>query len=331
VLSADDRSWIRATGLRHPIVEAVSEDTDYVPNDVSVGGSSMLLYGINAGGKSTTMKAVGLAVLMAQSGMFVACERLELSPFGSLFTRIGMRDDIYRGHSTFMVEMLELRNILRRCDGRSLVLGDEICAGTESLSALSIVGAGVVRLASLGASFMFATHLHELLDVPEVRALREAGEVKVCHVSTSCDADGDLVYDRKIRPGPGTALYGLEVCRSIGMADDFMRAADAIRRRAAGVPAAIASKRTSRYNAAVIVDRCASCGAPATETHHIRHRVSADAEGFVEGRIKVNAKSNLVPLCAACHDATHDGTAEIVGYVRTTGGVKIKQKVASIL
>jgi DNA mismatch repair protein MutS len=163
----DGRSCVRAKGLRHPIIESLLLDRGerYVPNDVSLGCDGVggiLLYGVNAVGKSSVMKAIGLAVVMAQAGMFAACDALELAPFASLFTRIGLHDDLARGHSTFVVEMLELRSILRRADARSLVIGDELCAGTEAPSAISIVGAGVAALAERGTAFVFATHLHEL-------------------------------------------------------------------------------------------------------------------------------------------------------------------------
>ena len=144
-----------------------------MPNDVSLGVDGVdgvLLYGVNSVGKSSIMKAVGLAVVAAQAGMFVAADALELGerPFTGIYTRIGLRDDLARGHSTFVVEMLELRAILRRASARSLVIGDELCAGTEAQSALAIVGAGVVTLAKRGARFAFATHLHELPRLPQV-------------------------------------------------------------------------------------------------------------------------------------------------------------------
>jgi DNA mismatch repair protein MutS len=326
IAEKEKEMFINAVGLRHPIVEIINEAVEYVPNDVSITSrSSMLLYGINAGGKSTAMKAVGIAVMMAQSGMFVACERLELTPFKSLFTRIGMRDDILKGHSTFMVEMLEVRNILKRCDEDSLVLGDEICSGTESLSALSIVGASLGNLCNRGVPFMFATHLHELLEIEDVQTLVKSQNIGVFHVSTTRDEkSGLLVYDRLIHPGPGSQVYGLEVCRAIGMDPEFMRSADRIRRRVSGVPEELVRRRTSRYNAKLIVDRCSLCGKPATETHHIKHRADADCEGFV-GVVRLNRKSNLVPLCSACHTGMHTttGAVEVAGFVQTTMGVML--------
>jgi DNA mismatch repair protein MutS len=128
-------SYFRARQLRHPVVEIIHDKTPHVPNDITVGmdATGVLLYGMNAAGKSCLMKALALAVVMAQAGMHVACEALDLSPFHRIFTRIQSHDDMARGQSTFMVEMSELRSILKRCDSKSLVIGDEVCSGTESV------------------------------------------------------------------------------------------------------------------------------------------------------------------------------------------------------
>jgi DNA mismatch repair protein MutS len=317
------RSWVRAKGLRHALAERLSTSTAYVPNDISLGCDKvggMLLYGVNAVGKSSAMKAVGIAVLMAQAGMFVACTSCELCPFARVFTRVGMQDDICRGHSTFMVEMLELRSILRHADQHSLVIGDELCAGTEAASALSIVGAGIVCLIQKRAAFVFATHLHELTDLAQVRDLPE---LKVFHLSVRCEDNGRLVFDRKLTPGKGLATYGLEVCKSMSMDPEFMRAADDIRRDVLGIPKHIVNPQKSRYNAAVYVDACGVCNKPADQTHHVRFQAEADDTGFVEHFHK-HSQHNLVPLCDSCHERVHHGQLQIHGYEKTSDGVRLR-------
>ena len=101
---------------------------------------------------------------MAQSGMFVACDSMEFYPYKSLFTRILGNDNIFKGLSTFAVEMSELRGILLRANKNSLVLGDELCSGTETNSALRIVYAGLSMLSQKYCSFVFTSHLHQLTD-----------------------------------------------------------------------------------------------------------------------------------------------------------------------
>ena len=320
----DGGSFLRASGLRHALAEHLDPSVTYVPNDVIIGvppsGLGMLLYGVNAAGKSTIMKAVGVCVLMAQAGMFVACDSCELRPFRHVLTRIGLRDDMSRGHSTFVVEMLELRNILRRAGPDALVIGDELCAGTEAASALSIVGAGVHRLAAEGGRFVFATHLHELVDLPHIRNLLDAGRVQALHVSVRCDpCSGKLIFDRKLLPGRGMPTYGLEVCRSLDMDPEFLKVADTIRRHVLGVPAHIVCPRQSRYNASVYVDVCGACGKPADHTHHVSYQSDADSHGYI-GHFHKNAIHNLVPLCEACHESVHRGKLVISGYCMTSHG-----------
>lgn len=346
-------SSVRAVGLRHPIVESLLLDRGepYVANDVALGcgdgaPSGLLLYGVNAVGKSSTMKAIGLAVLMAQAGMYVAAESLELAPFTEIYTRVGLRDDLARGHSTFVVEMLELRAILKRAGRGSLVIGDELCAGTESASALAIVGAGVARLVERESAFVLATHLHELVQLPTIQSL--ADRVHAVHLSVRHDeASGRLVMDRRLAPGTGPPTYGLEVCRSLDMDPHFLKTADVIRRQVLGWASAFRKAhdedddphrigtnrggetnaeyeggnvgtliRKSRYNARVVVDCCGVCGAPAEETHHIVPQAIAEA------RVK-NRRHNLVSLCRRCHDATHAGNMDIEGYKMTSDGIEL--------
>ena len=129
--------------MRHPIVEKLSTDTTYIPHNIELGyetdQNGILLYGINSSGKSTLMKSIGLNVILAQIGYFVSCSHFEFSPYNSLFTRISGNDNLFRGLSSFMVEMMELMAILKRNNNNTLVIADEICRGTEEKSANIIV------------------------------------------------------------------------------------------------------------------------------------------------------------------------------------------------
>ncbi len=127
-----DISSLEITGLRHPVSEKII-DSIYVTNDLNLGSKpyGMLLYGANSVGKSTLAKAVGLNLIMAQAGMFTAC-KLRYVPYSRIITRLSGEDNLIQGKSSFVVEMSELRTILRNADSRTLVLGDELCRGTET-------------------------------------------------------------------------------------------------------------------------------------------------------------------------------------------------------
>jgi len=300
-------------GIRHPIIERVNESGEpYVGNDVRVSQNGILLYGLNASGKSSLIKAVGLNVIMAQCGMYVAASELVISPFDAVFCRISKSDNLYAGQSTFMVEMSELRKILNEASADSLVLADELCAGTESTSAISIVSSCIVSLTKKQCAFMFATHLHELTSVEIVKKINK---LDIYHLDVVYDRASDLlIYNRKLRDGQGSQLYGLEVCKALDMPADFLVTANEVRQDITG-----RGLRTSKYNAKVVVDKCKLCGAGADEVHHIKEQYLANAAGFI-GTMHKNKKENLVALCEKCHDDVHNGVVKIDGYKWTTRG-----------
>ena len=318
------KSFIIGSELRHPILERLCEDTEYIPNDVDIGSertSGILLYGTNMVGKSAYMKSIGLAVIMAQAGMFVPCNDMQFYPYSSIFTRIPSGDDLYKGQSTFAVEISELRNIMKRADKNSLVIGDELASGTESVSAVSIVAAGLVQLYERDSSFVFATHLH---DLPSLKKIQELEKMKVCHLSVIFDDVAKrLVFDRKLKPGQGTTLYGLEVCRALDLDPDFILLANEFRHELCKSEADIISDKKSRYNSKVYVNQCVLCDKPAMEVHHIKHQVMADKSGFI-GTTHKNSKNNLVTVCEACHDMIHNGIITIDGFKLTSDGVRLE-------
>ena len=279
----------------------------------------MLLFGTNASGKSSLMKAVGLNVILAQSGHFVPCRGMAFKPYYNLFTRINNNDNIFKGESSFAVEMSELRSILKRADKNSLVLGDELCAGTESISALSIFSAAVVKMQERGTSFIFATHLHELCNIPRVTSL---DSVKMFHLKVIFNAEKDmLVYDRKLTPTSGPAMYGLEVCRAMKMEPDFLLISEEIRKDLMGVKQNVLDNKQSKYNAKVYVHLCEVCGLDAEDVHHIKFQCTADVNKMIDGAIQKDTKSNLVPLCKSCHNNVHNGGLKIFGFKMTSNGV----------
>jgi DNA mismatch repair protein MutS len=325
---------LAVVGLRHPILERVHSETPYISHSIALGSlasggreqtdtasadQGILLYGVNAAGKSSLSKAIGLAVLMAQIGMPVPATEMHIAPYKSLFTRILGNDNLWAGMSSFVVEMTEFRSILKAAGPTTLVLGDELCAGTETVSAMAIVGAGIKTLVGKGAQFVFATHLHELMTMPELTASLSAGSVRAYHLSVVPDMRGRLIYDRKLKEGSGSPIYGLEVCRGLDMDAEFLEAAMEIRRRLEGARGFSAA---SRYNAAVPVQACSVCGRTqgTLETHHIRPQAAADVKGRVEPGRHKNEAGNLVVLCESCHDAHHRGDLDIRGWIATTEG-----------
>lgn len=326
------KSYVRAIKLRHPILERIINKHEYIPNDISLGCESvsvgavdgLLLFGMNASGKSSLMKAIGLGVIMAQAGMYVPAQSFEYIPYDTIFTRISGADNIYRGWSSFTVEMMELRNILQRCNERSLVLGDELCSGTESISALAIVTAGIDALIKKRTSFVFATHLHDLSKLATIKAaaVENGGPLRLAHMHVEVDkTNGRLIFDRQLREGTGSSLYGLEVCYGLNLPTEFLQKAHEIRCEIEDMPTLLMTPKTSHYNHAVFVgDKCGVCKVnKSTETHHIKEQQMANDYGFIDHFHK-NKSHNLIPLCDECHDKVHHGNLVIHGYKDTTEG-----------
>lgn len=317
-----DTSSIYASQLRHPIIEQVQTQIGYVPNDIifDTNTRGRVIYGINASGKSSLMKSVGIALLMAQAGMFVAANAFRYFPYRSIFTRIMIGDNLYKGQSTFTSEMIQLKNILRYATHESLVIGDELCSGTESTSAVSLVSAGLIYLSKRDVSFMFATHLHELTKINHVTQLCN---VKMNHLSVRYDpVSQDIIYDRVLKCGPCETLYGLEVCKSLDLDPSFLESANTIRHSILNVPEQLVPKTPSTYNRNVYKTKCKICNRPSDEIHHIRFQCEADENGRIEHYHK-NSEFNLVDLCKHCHESVHKKHLVIHSYSQTSSGIKL--------
>jgi DNA mismatch repair protein MutS len=318
------RSFVKAQDMRHPIVEVVNTGTAYVTNDIdfSPENTGMLLFGLNCSGKTTLSKAIALNIIMAQMGSFVPARNMEYFPYAHVFTRIPSGDDLFKALSTFAVEMMELRNILKRADHKSLIVGDEVSHGTEITSGVAIVGAAVCDLTKRGSTFIFATHIHDLVNIPLIKELVGVG-LQMCHMSVHFDAEsGQLIYDRKLQPGSGSSVYGLEVCKALDMPRDFLDLAYEIRDARSILP------EPSRYNKAVFMDQpCQICGEKMQEVHHIHHQAHADDAGFIgETHLKKNAAYNLVAVCSRCHDDIHAQKRIVKGYVQTSQGIVLEHE-----
>ena len=201
---------------RHPVVER-SVPGGFVPNDVEmdcVENQFLLITGPNMAGKSTYMRQVSLIVIMAQAGSFVPASHASVGIVDRVFTRVGAFDDLASGQSTFMVEMVELANILNNATPKSLVLLDEIGRGTSTYDGYSIAKAVVEYIHNkgrVGVRSLFATHYHQLTNISS-----DLKRVKNYHIAVKEDGD-DLVFLRKIVPGATDKSYGIHVARLAGV------------------------------------------------------------------------------------------------------------------
>ena len=323
-----DTGSLQIQGLRHPLLEAQDRKIPYVQHDISLGssesnGSSQgwLLYGLNASGKSSLMRATGLAVLLAQAGSFVPAQSMTLCPFSSVHTRIINTDNLWMGLSSFAVEMSEMRDIFQSAGPKSLVLGDELCSGTETTSATALVAAGLSGLLKRGARFLFATHLHGLNQISEVVT---NPLLQIWHLHVEYDQINDrLVYHRTLKKGSGSSLYGLEVAKAMRIPSDILEDAIRFRKQIAG-EADLNKSVGSSWNSQIIRRTCETCGAKEAddlEVHHIKPRATA-LQGRLSDGSSVHSSANLIVLCETCHDSLHRDEFEIGPILQTSDGLE---------
>jgi DNA mismatch repair protein MutS len=325
--SETGRSYLEARDLRHPIIERII-DGPYVTNDVFLGagdelgpqtssarGSNrsdgLLLFGLNQVGKSSLGKALALNIIMAQAGSFVP-SRLHYKPFAKLITRLNGGDNIFKGQSSFATEMSELRTILRQADARTLVIGDEIAHTSETISATAITVSAILKLLELEATFLFASHMHEVLTVPDLQSI-PVERLRVSHLSVSKDmGTGVMIYDRKLKDGPGDSIYGILVAETLDLPPDFIAKAYEVAQYVRGQPKNLVSPVAARYNREVYLDVCRLCGGHSElQTHHLQEQHTADANGMI-GHMHKNNKGNLVVLCRNCHQSLHQAGQSLV-------------------
>jgi DNA mismatch repair protein MutS len=342
----EDGNFYEAIALRHPIIEANDQRGIYIPNDIYLGESSytthnhitlnasnnndvlgVLLYGINSSGKSSLMKSVGISVILAQAGFYVPAVEMRFGIYEKFFTRIVSKDNLYKGLSTFAVEMMELKNIFNRANEKSLILGDEISQGTETQSALAIVSSAILKLLKLKSTFIFATHLHQLGDIKPLQNLKN---LIFLHLGIRYDESSDtLIYNRVLQLGKGDSLYGLEFAKSIHIDSEFLSIAQEIREELEDTHSDIKrlkKQKRSKYNKALYLSKCALCDAPVDDVHHICEQYQANKDGHI-GHFHKNHRYNLIPLCKKHHNLVHEGKIIISGFVMSDKGLKLHYEV----
>ncbi|MEG1805944.1 MAG: DNA mismatch repair protein MutS, partial [Clostridia bacterium] len=225
IISSDNDS-IEITEGRHPVIEKIINNEQFIPNDTFINSTdsrTMILTGPNMAGKSTYMRQVALIAIMAQMGSFVPCKSCVLPIFDQVFTRVGASDNLIFDQSTFMVEMIEVSNILNHATKNSLIILDEVGRGTSTLDGLSIAFAVTKYLTStvLGKT-LFATHYHELTEL-------EGTLDGVANYRISVrEQNGGIIFLRKIVRGGANRSFGIEVASLAGLPKSVIKEAKKI-------------------------------------------------------------------------------------------------------
>ena len=216
---------VKIVESRHPVIEKVMDEGTFVPNDISLDEEKfiLLITGPNMSGKSTYMRQLALTIIMAQIGCFVPAEEANLTIFDQIFTRIGAADDLVRGQSTFMVEMLEANYALTNATDKSLILLDEIGRGTSTYDGMALAQAIVEYIHEhIQAKTLFSTHYHELTALED-----ELEHVKNIHVRAE-EFEDKIVFLHKVEDGRANESYGIHVAKLAELPDSLIERAKVI-------------------------------------------------------------------------------------------------------
>ena len=319
----DGLSYFSALEMRHPIIEVVNSDYDYIKNDIELlkgehEKSSILLYGLNSAGKSSLIKAVCLNIILCQMGYYSACKNFTYYPYNKMFVRISCDDNLYKSLSSNAVEITELRSILEYADSKSIVVSDELCKGTETMSGISICASALLYLTNNNISYLNTTHYHELYEIESIKKLER---LSIKHINVSYDEKNDnIIYTRQLLDGiPPNKYYGLEFASYLIKNDIFIKCAFDIRNKLINKNDYILSNKTSNYNSDLIIDKCVICGIDGSEypldVHHIKYQQFFNKYDFNKNKL-----SNLVVLCKTHHNEVHNDNLVINGFSSSVKG-----------
>jgi DNA mismatch repair protein MutS len=311
---------ITGTNIRHPLIELINQKIPYCANDININKNDrgMLLYGINYSGKSSYMRSIGIVVIMAQAGFYVAADTFKFTPIRKIFTKIALQDNLFADKSTFLNEIIEIKNIVDNCNNKSLVLADELCSGTEPKSAIALVASVINTLITNKSLFILTSHFHDLLTLNQIKTCKN---LKPFYFKVDIDVDNKMIFHRKLIAGITTTEYGIEVARHIGLNSNFIKYSVNIRNQLNNVSQTI---KTSNYNSNLYMDKCKICSnIDNLHTHHIVYQSEFDKNDNLNVNNK-NVLSNLIVLCESCHILLHQNKININNYIQTSDGVEVK-------
>lgn len=300
------------------------------------GNHRFLLRDFTVTHNSSFMKSIGIAIILAQIGYFVPATEFVFEPYMALYARITGNDNIFKGLSSFALEMTELDAILMRTEQQgtsTLVIGDEVCRGTEDISGRAIVASALVSLGECSSTFIFSSHMHDIQTLPEIQQM---SNLRFFHLRAEYDEENDcIIFDRRLVPGSGPSVYGLMVAKYLIKNARFINRAEIIKKRLMSEGKIDIPTKKSNYNKKLLVTDCAICHyAPSDsrhkelETHHIHFQTDCKADGKIKAKpyLHKNMLYNLVVLCRKCHNSVHQGEIIINGYVDTSFGPMLDYK-----
>lgn len=294
------------------------------------GNHKFLLNDYTVSHNSTLSKAVALNLIMAQIGCFVSSSYFEYYPYSNIFTRISHNDNLFKGHSSFEVEILELSSIINYSNSNSLIICDEILNSTENISAVSLISSSINHFLNNNISFICCSHLHELPNYID-NTLKE--KIYICHLKTEYDQiKKTFTYNRKLCNGISEQYYGLIIAKALLNNNNILNNALQIQNKILNGDNKLIINKKSNYNSKLLVNECYICNENKNlHVHHIIEQQYFDSDNkcTIKGKlnIKKNSLSNLVVLCYKCHQNVHLHKLKINGWKLGSNGRFLDYKI----
>ena len=329
IIEEKEYSYFDIEDFRHPIIEKINKDTEYVKNSLKLDKEyGLVLTACNGLGKSSLLKNIGVMIIMAQSGMYVPSKKIIYSPFKNILTRIKGNDNIFTSSSSFQVEMIELDNIIKKSNKNSLVLMDELCRGTEQPSSHSLTIGTIEFLIKKETKFIITTHMHSIFNDKNFKKI-DKEKLLIKHLEIDFDK-GEIIYKRKLKDGLSENIYGLEIARMLGINKELMDRCDEIRSNYLDISNEIVSTKKSKYNSRKYLVKCEMCNKKnqsELETHHIVEQKNSNESGIIEEEsYHKNELFNLMVLCKECHKKITFGKIKTTKKIKKSSGISVKIK-----
>jgi DNA mismatch repair protein MutS len=283
--------------------------------------NGIILTGVSYAGKSSFMRSIGLAIVMAHCGFYVYSEEFTYYPFNKLLTKIALQDNLFKNKSTFIAEMSELNIMLESGDRNTMIISDEPCIGADYESSVSLVGASIIKFIENNSCFMMTTHFHKLANLPQIKDLLK---VKFYNMKVSV-RNGQQYFDHILVEGPcDQTQYGVEIASYLKLDREFINNAFSIRNELDDRENL--ELKQSRYNKDFFLGSCSICNSQdELHCHHIVYQEDFKKENNI--KYDKDSKFNLCALCRKCHIKVHQNKIIINGYKEESDGIKLNYEI----
>jgi len=308
IIANEEESFIEAENLRHILIELYNQEELFTANDVKLNNNSLgyLILAPNNCGKSSYLRTIGYSLVLAQMGGYVPAKKFKFNPFNKILCKISSIDNIYENKSKFISEIIEMDNILKIADVKTLVLIDEFLSGTEIESAAALTVASIDYLTNKKCKFIYTTHITSIIEIIDSSSNKQ---ILLKHFDYDIK-DGKIIFDRKLKDGaPKKMLYGIEIASIIIEDKLLLENAIILRNKLLNKSNNLLNPKLSNYNKNKIMNECEICGNKNNlETHHKIEQQTANEYGIIVTETNIfhkNSKQNLQILCNLCHKKTH--------------------------